>query len=74
MSSRAGCPTLVAMDTERCPECGRLGAALKKTCANEACGNEFRTGPKGRPAIYCSRACAQAQYQRERRRRVKENA
>ena len=59
------------MAHERCPECGKLDPPPVKTCANEACGNRFRVQSTAREAIYCSRPCAQAQYQRERRRRVK---
>ena len=60
------------MTRERCPECGKLGLPPIKTCGRDNCDNKFRVGEGGRAsAIYCSRACARAQYQRNRRRRVK---
>jgi len=62
------------MARERCPTCLGLLPALK-VCANEACGAAFYRSEGGRAdAIFCTRRCAQAQYQRNRRRRVKEGS
>jgi hypothetical protein len=57
---------------ERCPECGAPNPPPVKTCASETCDRQYRRSQGGRAdAIYCSRLCAQAQAQRQYRRRAK---
>lgn len=54
---------------DRCPACRALLPPLK-TCASETCSVQFYRTEAGRAdAIYCSRRCANAQAQREYRRR-----